>query len=176
MARKQRGRPLKFGRPAQLLALTLPQDVVGWLERIHPDPAWAIVSLFERLAGQDHRRLPTRRPVVELAQLSPRRSLIVVDPRSIRSAPGVSVVPVAAGRAFLAFDEGRGLADLELAVVERLQTRNTIEAERKALRRLYQGIRTWRRSRRYRFSTRSIVLVERMSRPTRGRRRPGRPA
>lgn len=115
---RARGRPPKFGRPAQLLALTLPEDVVRWLKGIHPDPAWAIVTLFERSAHRGHPRQPRTTPPVELAEMSARRALIVVDPRSIRSVPGVSVIPVAAGRAFLAFDPGRGLADLELAAVD----------------------------------------------------------
>ena len=119
--RRQRGRPLKFGRPAQLLALTLPHDVVAALRRIHPDPAWAIVKLHEKVAKtQRHAPSPSRAPI-ELAQISARGALIVVDPRTLRSAPGMSVVPVASGRAFLAFDEGRGLADLELAILEQLQ-------------------------------------------------------
>ena len=63
MARKQRGRPLKFGRPARLLALTLPHDVVAALRRIHPDPAWAIVSLYEKVAKKARRHGPPRRPV-----------------------------------------------------------------------------------------------------------------
>ena len=50
MSPKARGRPLKFGRPARLLALTLPDDVVKGLRRIHPDPGWAIVSLYEKAA------------------------------------------------------------------------------------------------------------------------------
>lgn len=157
-----------------MLALTLPQDVVEWLQRMHPDPAWAIVSLFEHLRGRDRRRQPPPRPSAELAQLSPRRALIVVDPRSIGAVPGVSVVPVAAGRAFLAFEEGRGLADLEVALAERLQSPNTKEVERKELALLHRHIRDWRRSRRYRFSTRSIILVERVSRPKRDRRASGR--
>jgi hypothetical protein len=70
-------------------------------------------------------------PPVELAKMSARRALIVVDPRSIRSVPGVSVIPVAAGRAFLAFDPGRGLADLELAAVDGLDP-TTNAAERSA--------------------------------------------
>jgi hypothetical protein len=176
MSGKQRGRPLKFGRPAQLLALTLPHDVVRALRRIHPDPAWAIVSLYERLARTDRRSRPGGRPTVELAQLSPRNALIVVDPRAIRSVPGVSVVPVAAGRAFLAFDEGRGLADLELAVVERLQDPKASAAVRKELTVLRRQIRHWRRSRRLRFSTRSVILVERVSGPRRGRRPRARPS
>jgi hypothetical protein len=168
--RKQRGRPLKFGRPALILALTLPHDVVHGLRRIHPDPAWAIVSLYERLAHKAHQPRRGSEPGVELAQLSPDSALIVVDPQVIQSVPGVSVVPVAAGRAFLAFDQGRGLADLELAVVERLQDPKTNAAVRKDLSALHQHIRHWRRSRRFRFSTRSIILIERLKQAPRGRR------
>jgi hypothetical protein len=170
VARRQRGRPLKFGRPARLLALTLPEDVVGALGRIHPDPAWAIVTLYEKLARRTDHPRPRRRPPVELAPLSPRSGLIVVDPRTIRSVPGMSVVPMAAGRAFLAFDEGRGLADLELAVLERLQDPKTSAVVRQELGRIHREIRDWRRQRRFRFSTRSIILVERSGRAPRGRR------
>jgi hypothetical protein len=163
--RKQRGRPLKFGRPARLLALTLPQDVVAALRRIHPDPAWAIVSLYEKVAkGQPH--VPSaRQPAIELAQLSPESSLIVVDPRALRSAPGMSVVPVASGRAFLTFDEGRGLADLELAILEQLQDPKTSVATRRELRALQRQVRDWRCGRGFRFSKRSIILVERTRAP-----------
>lgn len=157
----QRGRPLKFGRPAQLLALTLPRDVLDGLRRIHRDPAWAIVSLYERQTKNERRSPPKARSAVELAQLSSDRALIVVDPQLIPSVPGVSVVPVAAGRAFLAFGEGRGLADLEVAVLDRLQAGNGNVAVRKELTALHRQIRTWRRSRRLRFSTRSIIIVER---------------
>jgi hypothetical protein len=167
---KPRGRPLKFGRPAQLLALTLPHDVLDGLRRIHRDPGWAIVLLYERLANTRHHSPPKARSAVELAELSPDRALIVVDPQLIDSVPGVSVVPVAAGRAFLAFGEGRGLADLEVAVVDRLQEGNGNAAVRKKLTALHRQIRTWRRSRRLRFSTRSIIIVERANQRRRSRR------
>ena len=158
---------MKFGRPARLLAVTLPHDVVAALRRIHPDPAWAIVSLYEK-GGKTRRYFPTpARPAIELAQLSARSSLIVVDPRALRSAPGMSVVPVASGRAFLAFDEGRGLADLELAILEQLRAPKTTPATRKELRALQQQVRDWRRGRGYRFSKRSIILVERVPRSKR---------
>jgi len=176
MRGRQRGRPLKFVRPAQLLAVTLPHDVVAALRRIHPDPAWAIVSLSERLTRTDHRSRPRGRPAVELAQLSPRNSLIVVDPQAIRSVPGVSVVPVAAGRAFLAFDQGRGLADLEVAVVERRQDPKINAAARKELSGLHQQIRHWRRSSRFRFSTRSIIFVEHVNGARQARRPGARPS
>jgi hypothetical protein len=158
---KQRGRPLKFGRPAQIVALTLPRDVLRGLRGIHPDPAWAIVSLYEKLMNKGHRPRRQPRSSVELARLSDDSALIVVDPELIHSVPGVSVVPVAAGRAFLAFGEGRGLADLEVAVLDRLQNGKASPAVRKDLTVLHRQIRDWRRSRRLRFSTRSIIIVER---------------
>lgn len=144
-----------------MLALTLPRDVLRGLRRIHPDLAWAIVSLYEKLVDKGHRPRREPRPSVELARLSDESALIVVDPELIQSVPGVSVVPVAAGRAFLAFGEGRGLADLEVAVLDRLQTGKANPAVRKDLTALHRQIRDWRRSRRLRFSTRSIIIVER---------------
>lgn len=164
VAAKQRGRPLKFGRPAKLLAVTLPHDVVAALRRIHPDPAWAIVRLSEKM-GKTRRHLTSAaKPAIELAQLSSRSALIVVDPRALRSAPGMSVVPVASGRAFLAFDEGRGLADLELAILDQLRNSKTALAARRELRTLQRQVRDWRRGHGYRFSKRSIILVERVPR------------
>jgi hypothetical protein len=167
---RQRGRPPKFGRPAQLVALTLPQDVLHGLRRIHPDLGWAIVSLYERAGrtGPPPRREP--RSALDLAQLSPNRALIVVDPQVIRSVPGVAVVPVAAGRAFLAFDDGRGLADLEVGIQDQLRNGKTNPTVRKELTILHRRVRDWRRSRRLRYSTRSIILVEGANQARRGRR------
>ncbi len=169
MRRRVRGRPPKFGRPGRLLALTLPEDVVSWLKNIHPDPAWAIVSIVESTRDGSKRRRAAR-PKVELAQLSGRRNLIVVDPHSFRSVPGVAVIPVAAGRAFLALDDGKGVADLELALLDRIDDPKTEPTERKELSTLRSQVREWRRSRGYRFSTRSIILVEGAT--AKGRRRP----
>jgi hypothetical protein len=170
MTARRRGRPLKFGRPAQLLTVTLPQDVVGWLQGIHPDPAWAIVSLYNRLVHPGSRAARRARPRVELAGLTGRRALIVVDPAIYRSLPGVAVIPVAAERAFLALETGRGVADLELAILDRVEDRRTAPAERRNLEALLREVRGWRRSRGYRFSSRSIIIVERHE--PRARRRP----
>ena len=169
MRARRRGRPLKFGRPAQLLTVTLPHDVVEWLRTIHPDPAWAIVSLYSRLVRPGSPSPRRARPRVELAGLVGRRSLIVVDPSTYRSLPGVSVIPVAAGRAFLALESGRGVADLELAILDRMEDRRTTPAERRNLETLLREVRGWRRARGYRFSSRSIILVERRERGTRSR-------
>ena len=176
MPRRQRGRPPKFGRPAQLVALTLPQDVLHGLRRIHPDLGWAIVALYERGGRRVHQPRRESTSAIDLAQLSPNRALIVVDPQVIRSVPGVSVVPVAAGRAFLAFDDGRGLADLELGIQDQLRNGNTDPAVRRELTSLHRRVRDWRRSRRLRYSTRSIILVEGAKPARRGRGPRARPS
>ena len=43
---RKRGRPQKFGRAAQLISLTLPSDVITWLQAIDADLAWAVVKVF----------------------------------------------------------------------------------------------------------------------------------
>lgn len=122
---------------------------------------WAIVALYDRHAGRSHQVRAVAQPVVQLAQLPSRQALIVVDPRVVRDVPGVSVVPVAPDRAFLAFDEGRGLADLELAIQERLRDPGIRGAIRDGLEALGRSVRGWRRNHRLRFSRRSILLVRR---------------
>ena len=47
-ARTRRGRPTKFGVPSQAVVLTLPKTVLEWLKRLDPDPAVALVGLYER--------------------------------------------------------------------------------------------------------------------------------
>ena len=160
----KRGRPPKFGRPARLLAVTLPDDVVAWLQEINPDPAWAIVSLFE----QQHRRSPAREtahPDVQLVEVGPRRALIVVPQSAFVALPGVSVVPLGAGRAFLALEPGKGIAELELAVVDRLEESGLEDSEERILTSLRRHLRAWRQDKTLNFSARSIIVVERARRP-----------
>ncbi|PYR53831.1 MAG: hypothetical protein DMF95_02525 [Acidobacteria bacterium] len=166
IARRKRGRPPKFGRPGQVVALTLPEEVVAGLRRIDRDVAWAVVRLYEKEA----RRTPAAPPepaVAELVRITERRSLIIVNRAEVSKLPGVTIVPVSATRAFLALAPGLGMSDLELAVSERLDD-GIDERERKALTRLRAQVRRWRRDRGLRFHTRAIIEVEDVS--IRGRR------
>jgi hypothetical protein len=86
----------------------------------------------------------------------------------------MSVIPVASGRAFLAFDEGRGLADLELAIVEQLRSPKTGAGARSELQALERQVRRWRLGRGFRFSKRSIILIGRTGRGRRGAPKPSR--
>ena len=167
MPQSRRGRPSKFGRPSQVVALTLPADVVRGLRRIDPDVACAIVSLFEKSAARRSPE-PTARPDVELVTVADRRSLIVVNRSVIQHLHGVSIVRLHGDRAFLALEEGKGMADLELAVLDSLDDPAMDSRERAALQQLRAQLREWRHDRKLRFRTRSIIVVEH----TGARRRP----
>jgi hypothetical protein len=151
----KRGRPLKFGRPTQLLTISLPGDVVAWLRKLDPDPAWAIVSLFERATKKARGELRT----AELVQLPGKRALILVRPDVFSGLAGVSVVPLSDGRGFLALESGRGIADLEVAVVDRLDAPALPAEQRVALGEVRQLLRDWRHQG-LQFVTRSILVVE----------------
>jgi hypothetical protein len=163
IARGQRGRPPKFGRPARVVALTLPDEVVAGLKRIDADIAWAVVRLYEREA----RRRPATHPertVAELVRIADRRSLIVVNRAEFTRLPGVTMVPVSSTRAFLALEPGLGMSELELAVTDRLDEDAVDDRERRALTRLRAQLRRWRRDRGLRFHTRAIIEVEGLAR------------
>jgi hypothetical protein len=169
----RRGRPPKFGRPSQVVALTLPEEVVRGLRKVHPDLGWAIVTLFEKAPARNAEAMA--QPDVELVTIADRRSLIVINREVFKSLPGINIIPLQGTRAFLALDLGRGTTDLELTVIDRLQDPTVDLRERKALRKLRLQLRTWRHDRSLRFHTRSIIVVERL--PRRGRKQslPRRP-
>ena len=154
---RRRGRPWKFGSPSHLVALTLPDEVLTGLRRIHEDLAWAIVSLFEK-------RPPGAavKPAAdfELLRIAERRSLIVVNRARFTHLPGVDIVPLSAEYAFLALASDRGLSDLELAVLDRLDDSSLTEAESAALHAFRRQLRQWRTDRSLTFRTRAIIVVE----------------
>src|SRR5258708_843615 len=143
MSPRKRGRPRKFGRPSQVVALTLPEDVLRGLRKVHHDVGWAIVAMFEKSparAALEHEALPD----VELVTVADRRSLIVVNRAVFRHLAGVSIVPLDGDRAFLALENGHGMTDLELAVIDSLDDHTVEPRERKALQSLRAQLRTWR--------------------------------
>jgi hypothetical protein len=158
----KRGRPSKFGRPSQVVALTLPDDVVRGLRKIDPDVGWAIVTLFEKSPARVSAEADAQ-PDVELVTIADRRSLIVVNRAVINHLPGVNIVPLHNDRAFLAIDPGRGMTDLELTVIDSLDDPMLGARERKALLTLREQLRAWRHDRSLRFHVRSIIVVERLS-------------
>jgi len=163
----RRGRPSKFGRPSQVVALTLPDDVVRGLRKVDPDVGWAIVTLFEKSPARGTAEPDAQRDV-ELVTIADRRSLIVINRAVFTSLKGVNIVPLHGDRAFLALDPGRGMTDLELAVIDSLDNPRIEVRERRALQKLRAQLRAWRRDRTLRFHSRSIIVAERL--PARARR------
>ena len=156
----KRGRPPKFGRPGHVVSVTLPDDTLQALNRVDPDTGWAIVKLLER----ERRSVQgEREPDVELAQIGARRSLIVVNRAVFKVLPGVNLIPLNETRAFLALDPGRGMSDLELAVIDRLSDRSIEAREREALESLRSKLGSWRRDHGLMFHSRSIIVVEQVN-------------
>lgn len=161
----RRGRPLKFGRPAQLVTVTLPDDVVAWLGTIDADLGWAVVKLHERSVKAGPARSHT---IADLVQLPGRRALILVRPESFANLKGISTIPLADGRGFLALDPGKGVADLELAVIDRLDMHGLPASERADLQFLRQQLRQWREDG-TEFESRAIIVAKRGGVHSRGR-------
>jgi hypothetical protein len=147
---RRRGRPSKFGRPSRVVALTLPEDAIDRLRRVHRDLGWAILKLLDREPHPAARNGDDIQPDVELVTIADRRSLIVVNREIITNLPGVNIIPLSANRAFLAVDIDRGMSDLELAVSDRLGDPTIERAERRALVALRSRLTTWRRGERRR--------------------------
>jgi hypothetical protein len=161
-AARRRGRPSKFGRPSRVVALTLPEDAIDRLRRVHRDLGWAIVKLLDKEPPAASTRGADVQPDVELVTVADRRSLIVVNREMIRDLPGVNIIPLSGSRAFLALDIDRGMSDLELAVTDRLGDPALDRQERRALDKLRAQLRTWRLDQRLHFHTRAIIVVERL--------------
>ena len=162
-SRTGRGRPPKFGRPSQVIALTLPNDVIDALRSVHRDLGWAVVRLVESmLAGRVAARPapPAAVPLAELVHLPGKRALIVVQPQVFKRLHGISTIPLADGRAFLALDHGNGFADLELAILDMLEASRGSSRLRGQLTELRDVIRAWRRDRGLAFRAKSIIVVE----------------
>ncbi len=141
-----------------MIAVTLPEEAVRGLRRINADLGWAIVTLLTRTATRDVETRP--RPAVELVSIGGNHSLIVIDRAVVRRLPSVDIVPLNPQQGFLAVESGRGLADIEVAVIDRLEDPRVSAAERDALAAVREQLRRWRRDKTLRFVTRGIVIVE----------------
>jgi hypothetical protein len=167
----RRGRPPKFDRPSRLVAVTLPTDTLDQLRRMNPDLARAIVALTQTRPPSTGKRHTAAVPDVDLVQLTTRDALIIVNRRHIASLPGVSVLPLDDERGFLALQADKGVADLVVAVQDRLEEEGVSTAERDALLSMKAHLKAWRRDATLTFESRAIIVATR--RPRKGARARG---
>jgi hypothetical protein len=158
-----RGRPLKYGRPARLVGVTLPEDTIDELRQIDADIGRAIVLLVKAVAGS--RELAANRPIVTYEKVGRRRSLIVVDRDAVKGVPGCELISLSEERAFLAMADGRGLPDLELAILDRLSDHTVTGRQREGLEALRRALMDCRRADDVEVESRSIFVVEKSPRP-----------
>lgn len=172
-----RGRPLKFGRPARSITLTLPDDAIAALRARDRDIGRAIVSL---LAGTEETRTAT--PSVELHQTG-QRAVIVTKPVDVlRRLPGVELVSLGdPNRALIAFDAGTlTVSAFELHVQDLLDGPPLPADDADVVERLAVILRDARRSKGRSLSEASIIVLDdvparRTRRNTTGRTSRARP-
>jgi hypothetical protein len=138
----------------------LPTSVISALRRRHQDLGWAIVDVVEQTGPRGRARKAADALPAELVEVGGGQALIVVAPDHVHSLPGVRMIPISDSRAFLALEPGRGLADLEVAVLDRVKGLAP-GRERRAAQQLARQLGEWRRSSHLAFESRSILLVTR---------------
>ena len=149
------GRPRKYGRPARAVTVTLPEDVLGRLVRIHPDVGIAIVKLIER---------NTTRPLQPIARAEIARygkhAVIVVTPvNALRRLRGVQLVPIGDGRALISLDPSQSVSGLELQLRDAIEHPKTTKEERDVLELTAQILRRARCARGRTLHTRTIIVL-----------------
>ncbi len=143
--------------------MTLPEDVIAMLRARDRDLARAIVGLVGRGDRKSSKRIERTPEPVNLLKIGRGRFLITIDSRVVARLPQCELVPFGRGAAVLALEPGHGLADLALAVVDRLDEPDVKTHERAALVRVRSAIRTWMRDKGFSYETRAIVVIKRSS-------------
>jgi hypothetical protein len=173
--RRERGRPLKFGRPARSVSVTLPDDVLDALRARNRDVGRAIVGLLP--AGSSAALEPR---AVVLHQTG-RRAVIVVRPvEALRRLPGVDLVSLGdPDRALIAFTDGMTVAAFELRVQDLLDGPPLPEDDAEVISQLAALLREVRRTAGRSLSEATIIVLEDARAPAargavRGRRSPRR--
>ena len=174
----RRGRPLKFGRPARSVSITLPEDVLSALRARDSDIGRAIVGLLSAASSA----VPRPRAVV--LHRTGRRAVIVVRPvAALRGLPGVDLVSIGdPDRALIAFTGGLSVSAFELRVQDLLDGPPLSPDEAEVIAQLAALLREVRRTGRQSLSEATIVVLDDARAPeargaVRGRRRtpPRRP-
>jgi hypothetical protein len=150
----RRGRPKKFAKPSRAVAVTLPTDVIDALHALNPDLSQAIVRLVEAsLPG-------ALNAMAELTRFGQRAVITVPPARVLESKTGAELVPLADGRALVAFDDQMTIADLELRIGDVLAEAHVEGEERATFEAFAEILRRARRSDTVDVRARRIIVLE----------------
>src|SRR5262245_9493432 len=148
-----RGRPPKFTEPSQRVTLTLPRRLIDSLRANDSDLSRAITN------GLDTRPVH-RKLIVDVMRVGRRESLIIINPTLLPTLPECTFIRLAADRAFIALQPSSTLADLSLAVSDRLEDPDVTRQQGAALRALRRALRTWRLDRKVKVTHKAIVILD----------------
>jgi len=152
--RRRPGRPKKYHRPSRSLTLTLPDDVIAALQGVDPDLGRAIVRVVQTSAPGSFR------PAAELTTYQNRAVISIPAKGVFETQLGVELIPIAAGRALLSFDENVSLADLELRIADALTEPDLDSEDGTTLMALGEILRKGRRSGAVSVRSRRIIVLE----------------
>lgn len=111
------GRPPKFSEPRRPVTVTLPERTLSQLAAIEPDRARAIVKITDAIVGGERRR----RSAVELVEMAPGKSLIVVGPsQALKRIPFLKLIEITPARYLLTITSGTAAESLEVALHDML--------------------------------------------------------
>jgi hypothetical protein len=135
------------------MTLTLPSRLVDLLRAEDPDLSRAVSNRL------DPHPVP-RKLIVDVMRVGRRESLIIINPTLLPTLRDCSFIRLAADRAFIALKPSGTLADLALAVADRLEDADITRQQRTALRALRRALRTWRLDRKVNVTHKAIVILD----------------
>ena len=121
------GRPPKFREPRHPVTMTLPERILDQLAEIDPDRTRAVVKVTEAVVGTGKERFKP----VELIEMSPGKSLIVVGPSKVlRKIPWIKLIEIARARYILTVPSGTPIEALEVALRDLFHDPELLKNER----------------------------------------------
>jgi hypothetical protein len=150
----RRGRPRKFSRPSRAITLTLPEDTIAALRAVDRDISRAVVRVVQPLQQE-----PPRSPA-ELAEYGNRAVIVVAPSRTLTERTGAELVPLADGRALLAFDAKMNAAQFELRLLDALADPELNDRDRETFTALADILGGTRRSGRAQVGHRNIIVFQ----------------
>lgn len=152
----KRGRPMKYGRAARPVTITLPEDVLARLEADGSDVGDAIVKLVERHAPAR----PTASRGPELTAYGSHAVIVVTPNKALKRLPGVQLVPIGGGRALISLDAPRTTAQFELDLRDAAEWPDISDDDRESLGAIAKILRQSRRSRDVSVEERTIIVLD----------------